>query len=355
MKNKLLLITVSGIAALAQFGCVPVVPPQPVVTYTSRTTEAPVWKIGNPNVLNIPMLASHEMIGNSKVKGNSSIKMNEGNLDDAKALAVSDAISKVPGCDQLLNPIFSTLTQNDVITAEVTGYPIKLKNFWHIDIADTAFISKLIKMGVYSSNQYGVQPGNNYVIGNQTAVVPGSDNILKSNTQTVKIETPQEKKAEKLDKQVEGGLAFFNISDSDIGTQTGIFASGKFGVNDRLRLGASVGYLSKSYSFGGSVKTTYSTIPLLALMEFNLMGPGSFQPYLGIHAGLFSLSTTFEGSGFTSGESSNTYFGLAPVAGFTFNIGDRLLITAHGKYNYIASEGDAVKGIGGGIGAGYRF
>lgn len=350
MKKSLLFLVVLLLTALVEFSCVP-------LTTLYRTTEAPILRTGNPNIINIPMLASHEMIGSSKVKGSSSIKISEGNLSDAKVLAVADAISKVSGCDQLLNPIFSTITENDVIKAEVTGFPIKLKDLRQMQISDTAFISKIIKVGALTvthsdNNSNSSRPSTILGIPISSSSNSFSENVLSSSTQSINSAP-----IEKGGRIIEGGFGFFNISDSDLGAQTGFFTSVKFGLSSRLRMGAAIGYFSRgedSSSGFSPGKITNSTLPVLGLLELNLTDKGPFLPFLGMHAGIFSLSTKYE-SRFGGGETRNSYFGFSPIAGVNYNIGERLLITAQLKYNYIFADGNPIRGINGCFGAGLRF
>lgn len=329
---------------------------------SSKTIEVPVWKFHNPAVYNIPLVATHEPLGNEKVKGSASIKTGEGSLEDAKTLAVADAISKVPGCDQLINPYFSTVTENKIITAEVIGYPVKLKDLRPFQLSDTTMISLISKFenkintGV-SGSLFNVSPGTN-----QPIVLNARINSFKTE-QIAEVSRPGD-----FNNLVEGGFSFFNPSEGRSGNQLGVFVNGKFGVNQSIRMGFGVGYYSKSRSneqldslFGRITSdSSYTTVPFLGILEFNLVKSGPIVPYLGLHGGFygFALRSRTEYSAtkdVVSAEANDSFFGIAPTAGLNLTVKDQFFFTGFLKYNYIFAQNSAIKAISGGFGAGLRF
>lgn len=358
MKNKNTFFAALFLIGIVLQNCAP---PNRIVT-SSKTLEVPVWKFHNPAVYNIPMVASHEPLGNEKVKGSASIKTSEGSLEDAKTLAVADAISKVPGCDQLINPYFSTLTENKIITAEVIGYPVKLKDLRPFQLSDTTMISMISKFenkinaGI-SGSLFNISPGINQPI------------VLNSRINSFKTEEiAQVSRPGVFNNLVEGGFSFFNPSEGRSGNQLGIFVNGKFGVNQSIRMGFGAGYYSKSISNEqlDSVEdritsdSSYTTVPFLGILEFNLVKSGTIVPYIGLHGGFYSLALRTrneysKSKDVISTEANDSFFGIAPTAGLNLAVKDQFFFTGFLKYNYIFTQNSTIKAISGGFGAGLRF
>jgi len=118
----------------------------------------------------------------------------------------------------------------------------------------------------------------------------------------------------------------------DFVPQLGFNLNGKYSINDKIRVGANLGY----YFNDGFI-----TMPITGLFEYSF-SDNDFSPYAGADIGIYR----FAGSGL---------FGLAPVVGLNYNLSDNLLLNSNLKYHYIMSEGGSLSAFGVNAGVSYKF
>jgi len=142
-----------------------------------------------------------------------------------------------------------------------------------------------------------------------------------------------------------GGTVGLTLPMGDFGnglnTGFGFNAIGKYILPNSMAVGVSVGYSS----FGTSSESfSFGVIPITGIIEY-YFGEGAFRPYLGSDLGLymFRSKVTFLGS---SSSSTDTYFGIAPTGGVSYDISDNLSLCANAKYNFVMSEGSNSTWIG---------
>lgn len=136
--------------------------------------------------------------------------------------------------------------------------------------------------------------------------------------------------------------------EDDSDAMLGFSVSGKYAISEKIRIGANLGYYSKSYEFFG-VKLKAFTMPITGLFEYSL-SDNSFSPYVGADAGIYSLGVS---GGSTS--SSEAYLGFAPVVGLNYKISDQLHVNANAKYHVVMSDGESSTFFGINAGVCYVF
>jgi len=117
----------------------------------------------------------------------------------------------------------------------------------------------------------------------------------------------------------------------------GATVTGKYALNEKMTVGANIGYLSFASDYDG---ISWTFMPITALVEYNL-GPA----YIGADFGLYSFGAKVEVEG-VSANVSETYFGFAPVVGANFPISEKLVFNANAKYNVVMSEGESTSYVG---------
>jgi len=113
----------------------------------------------------------------------------------------------------------------------------------------------------------------------------------------------------------------------------GATVTGKYQLNEKMTIGANIGYLSFSSDLEGF---SWTIMPITGLFEYNL-GPA----YIGADLGFYSLGAEYEGI-----SASDSYFGFAPVVGANFPISEKLSFNANAKYNIITSDGESTSYLG---------
>ena len=122
----------------------------------------------------------------------------------------------------------------------------------------------------------------------------------------------------------------------------------RYGITDNIQLGLNLGFYQKSLGeiFGQSLKSRI--IPITLSGEYFLLTDNA-RPYVGLDLGLYTFGAKFESS-----SSSESRFGLAPVAGFQYGINDNLYLNTNIKYHLILeSNTDGLFSFN--IGIGYRL
>ena len=148
-------------------------------------------------------------------------------------------------------------------------------------------------------------------------------------------------------KQVGGGLGMLRLSlgsGTDATNLLGLHAFGKYNVNDNVRIGANLGYYSKSED-----GLSFFSMPISGLVEYT-KNSGKLTPYGGIEVGLNSMGFRYKGESESEG-----FLFFAPVAGIEFELTKQLNGLVNAKYNYIMTEGEATTGIGFNVGVAYNL
>jgi len=117
----------------------------------------------------------------------------------------------------------------------------------------------------------------------------------------------------------------------------GATVTGKYQLNEKMTIGANIGYLSFSSDYEGF---SWTIMPITGLFEYNL-GPA----YIGADLGFYSLGAKITVDGMEA-SSSEAYFGFAPVVGANFPISEKLSFNANAKYNIITSDGESTSYLG---------
>lgn len=126
-------------------------------------------------------------------------------------------------------------------------------------------------------------------------------------------------------------------SDAQLGAQL----SFKHSISDQIRIGANIGYYSKSSNEILGIKYSYSTMPITGLFEY-AFSDGDLAPYAGADLGIYRFGSKISGG---SG-SSNSNIGFAPVAGANYTLSDNLALNVNFKYHVIFFDGGNTSAIG---------
>jgi outer membrane protein W len=128
----------------------------------------------------------------------------------------------------------------------------------------------------------------------------------------------------------------------------GINLFGKYMLNDNMAVGANLGYNRfGAEDFGWDevdYNASFSMIPITGLFEYHF-GGSSLKPYVGADLGIyrFGMRVKYEGE---SESESELYFGLAPVAGITYDINETLKFIANLKLHNVFAEDESLSWIG---------
>ncbi len=122
-----------------------------------------------------------------------------------------------------------------------------------------------------------------------------------------------------------GGMMKWEDIDAQLGPQLGI----NYQI-ENIRIGANLGYYTKSEDFFGT-KLSIISFPIA------LSGEYAFSDNFGI------FRFGFGGDG--EREFGDAALNLAPKAGFNFSFSDDWAINAHGKYHVIMSDGESSNAI----------
>jgi outer membrane protein W len=132
------------------------------------------------------------------------------------------------------------------------------------------------------------------------------------------------------------------VENSD--AQIGFNLSGKYDINEQIRVGANLGYYFKSYDGLRSF-----TMPITGLFEYSF-NDNDFSPYAGTDFGLYRIGLS--GGGESIAEAS---IGFAPVVGFNYSLSDNLKLNGNLKYHYILTSQASSSAIGFNAGICYKF
>lgn len=138
---------------------------------------------------------------------------------------------------------------------------------------------------------------------------------------------------------------FSPIGDNSGDAHFGFNVNGKYDLDDRMRIGANLGYYfnreTVDLGFMGSMSFTTFFMPITALFEYDIIEEGGVDVYGGLDLGLYRFGSSFDGSSDSSGN-----FGIAPTAGVRYGITESLFIDGGLKYHLIFTEGESSSAIG---------
>jgi len=160
---------------------------------------------------------------------------------------------------------------------------------------------------------------------------------------------------------VNGGALFPYYNGKFDDAQFGGGISGEYLVTPNIGAGLNVGYYSlgsEKEEYGGvSVSANAYLIPVALTGKYYFLTK-NIQPYAGVDVGLYTIGAklTLKYQGERESESdSESYFGLAPVAGLQFKLSNNLALDVNAKYNLIFSKGESTKLLGVNVGIVYSF
>ena len=143
-------------------------------------------------------------------------------------------------------------------------------------------------------------------------------------------------------------LGMFHPLEEGAKTQLGFNVSGKYSFSEKMRLGANIGYYSKSQTEFGTKISSFS-MPITALVEYKFTS-GDLSPYIGADIGSYRLGAKSDNL-----TVSENYFGIAPVFGVDYSLSEKLLLNGNMKLHYILSEGESTSVFGLNVGVAYKF
>ena len=136
---------------------------------------------------------------------------------------------------------------------------------------------------------------------------------------------------------VSAGTGMFKGEDAD--GQIGLQMAVNYNVSDKIRIGASLGYYSKSYTDGGD-KLSVLSMPLALSGEYSF-STEKVSPYVGLEFGI--LRPGFKGDGTTVW--GDSWLNVAPKAGLNIGLSDSFGLNVHAKYHYLKWEDYNTSGI----------
>ena len=148
-----------------------------------------------------------------------------------------------------------------------------------------------------------------------------------------------------------GTVGMFKSTTSGSDAQWGFNLAGKYNLNDKMRIGANIGYYSTSVTLFNMTLTS-SSMPITGLFEYRFAEDG-IAPYVGADFGIYRFALSSNAAG--SSTISNSYLGFAPVVGLDFGITDNISLNANYKFHYVLSDisSTSVNSINAGIS--YKF
>lgn len=130
---------------------------------------------------------------------------------------------------------------------------------------------------------------------------------------------------------------------------------GKYFLNDKIAVGASIGYYSFTLkdemltilqSFSESITDSkYTVMPILATVDYYFATEG-FKPYVGAGVGLYSAKIKVSDSKLGDGEETSSDMGIAPTVGFCYGLSEKIDLNVNAKYNMIFTEGSSTTYLG---------
>ena len=131
------------------------------------------------------------------------------------------------------------------------------------------------------------------------------------------------------------GLFKFEDADGEIGPQFAV----NYNVSDKLRIGANLGYYTKSYDFIGE-KITSINFPIALSGEY-AFSTEKISPYVGVDLGILRAGSRYDGTS----EFGDSALNLASKAGLNIGLSDDFGINVHAKYHIFKYDGYSFSGI----------
>ena len=135
------------------------------------------------------------------------------------------------------------------------------------------------------------------------------------------------------------------IDDSETTNLIGFAAIGKHNLNKNVRVGANIGYYSKSES-----GLSLFSMPIMGLVEYQ-HNMDKLTPFGGVEVGINRIGLSL--GAFGTYASNN--LAIAPVVGVEYSLNNQLNALVNAKYNYIMTEGSSTTGIGFNVGVTYNI
>jgi len=184
-----------------------------------------------------------------------------------------------------------------------------------------------------------------------------------------------------------------NSASSRNSASRSVEGGSKYGLsqNERVKLGVNggvqvpmgdFGRIAKIY-FGGNISAEYLVFPKIGIglnagyyaYELEMVGKGykelpslipvtlagkfypltkSIRPYIGVEAGLYivGIKVTFDGK---SDSISDSFFGVAPVAGFQFGLSNAVSLDVNAKYSRVFTKEEPTDFLGCNVGIVFSF
>jgi len=133
-------------------------------------------------------------------------------------------------------------------------------------------------------------------------------------------------------------------------TGFGINVGGKYMLNEKMAVGANLGYFMMGEEIDG---VKISVMPIMGSFTY-YFGSEGFKPYAGVDLGFYSSKAKYDDN-LGMDDDSETDFGFAPTVGFEYGFSDNLALDVNAKYNYINSDPDAQSFIGINVGIVYTL
>ena len=134
------------------------------------------------------------------------------------------------------------------------------------------------------------------------------------------------------------------IDDSETTNLIGFAAIGKHNLNKNVRVGANIGYYSKSES-----GLSLFSMPIMGLVEYQ-HNMDKLTPFGGVEVGINRIGLSGGGETYATNN-----LAIAPVVGVEYSLNNQLNALVNAKYNYIMTEGSSTTGIGFNVGVTYNI
>jgi outer membrane protein W len=153
-----------------------------------------------------------------------------------------------------------------------------------------------------------------------------------------------------------GLMCFLGNSNSYYSSEmeTGLTLSGKYNIDNAIRIGLNFGYF-----FNNDEILKVSATPLTCSIE-NSFFSSKTRPYIGASFGIYRLAYRFlDAFSKNPNPQANHYFGIAPIIGIEYDFSKHFFVNTNCKLNYIITKengyGENSKSMEVSVGVGYKF
>ena len=124
------------------------------------------------------------------------------------------------------------------------------------------------------------------------------------------------------------GLFKFDDLDGEIGPQVAV----NYNVSEKLRIGANLGYYSKSETIAGEKYSSLS-MPIALSSEYSF-STEKISPYVGLDLGIYKFGAKIGGTT----DMSDSFLNFASKAGLNIGLSDSFGLNVHAKYHLLKYE-----------------